>query len=431
MDVLNITDKLILLTERLNESQRMANIGSWDWDILKDKVWWSDQTYRIFGIELDATKIRYETFFNMVHPDEQGIVNDHIKKAFVEKIPYSLDSRIILEDGTEKIVNIQGQVLFNNNLAYRMHGTAQDVTWRKEIENELKKHRDFLEETIIERTAELRESREYAFKTLEQLQKTQTQLIHSEKMSSIGQLAAGIAHELNNPINFINANAMSLGRDINDIIALLHMYRDHSEDNSVSIQEIKDFEREIDFEFVDKHIMQSAKDIQNGVSRAAEIIHSLKNLSFAEEAEFSTCSIDDGIIRAVSAATKNFDRELNIIVETQADIPPINCIPGQIEKALTNLITNAIEAIDENGIIKIHAHKGKQWIYIEISDDGNGIDHAQLNRVFEPFFTTKEVGKGTGLGLSISHGIIEKHGGKITVNSEPGKGTKFTVILPL
>ena len=431
MDVLNITDKLILLTERLNESQQMANIGSWDWDILKDKVWWSDQTYRIFGIPVGSIKIQYETFFNMVHPEEQDLVSAHIRKAFVDREPYSLDSRIVMPDESERVVHIQGQVLFRKDVAYRMHGTAQDVTARKEIEIELKKHRDSLEETVKERTSELMQSREYAFKTLEELQKTQNQLIHSEKMSSIGQLAAGIAHELNNPINFINANVMSLGRDIKDIVSLLRMYRNYVKKGIRNIREIEHFENEMDIDYLDQYIGQSAKDIQTGVTRAAEIIKSLKNLSFADETTLVKCSLDDCIIRAVTTLTKNFDCELNITIESQADLPDINCNAGQIEKALTNIITNSIEATDQKGIIRIQTHSGNQWIYTEISDNGVGMSHAQLSKIFEPFFTTKEVGTGAGLGLSISHGIIEKHGGKITVNSEPEKGSKFTIMLPL
>ncbi len=431
MDVLNMTDRLILLTERLNESQQMANIGSWDWDILKDHVWWSDQTYRIFGIPIGSEKIKYETFFRMVHPEEQPMVSKHIKKAFTDREPYNLDSRIILKDGTEKILNIQGQVLFKDDLAYRMHGTAQDITYRKEIENELKKHRDFLEETIIERTAELTKSREYAFEMLEKLQKTQRQLIHSEKMSSIGQLAAGIAHELNNPINFINANAVALKKDIHDIVSLLDLYRSYVNRGEGSLEQIQSLEKEIDLEYMDKHIVQSSVDIQTGVNRAAQIIKSLKNLSFAEEAEFEFHHMDGIVVRAVTNATNSFERALNVLIESDADLPPIRCIGEQIEKALTNIIVNAIEAVEDDGVIKIHTHRGNQWVYVEVSDNGKGIAHAHMGKIFEPFFTTKDVGQGTGLGLSISHGIIEKHGGKITANSEINKGAKFTVMLPL
>jgi len=275
---------------------------------------------------------------------------------------------------------------------------------------------------------------------LEDLKQTQTQLIHSEKMSSLGQLVAGIAHEINNPLTFIHGNIQHLTTYVGEIQEIVNLYQKCYPQPSQLIQEYCD---EIDLDFVNKDLEQLTKSLLNGTERISKIVLGLRNFSRLDESEKKEVNLHEGIDNALlildyrlqSVATGNPIQ----VVKKYGDLPLIECYAGEINQVFVNLLNNAIDAIksqEKPGIITIKTElinpisKAKR-IKISIADSGPGISEELQNRIFEPFFTTKPVGKGTGLGLSISYQIIARHGGTINCISSVGNGAEFCLELPV
>jgi PAS domain S-box-containing protein len=266
---------------------------------------------------------------------------------------------------------------------------------------------------------------------LNDLKKTQAQLIDSEKMASLGQLTAGVAHEINNPINFVSGNVKPLQRDIEDILSVLGHYDTIIEKLGMDadFSEVEAFKKEIDFEFVLSEINHLLEGIGEGATRTAEIVKGLRNFSRMDEHELKLADINQGIDSTLLILHNKIKGRIEIIKE-YGDFPDIMCYPGQLNQVFLNLLNNAQEAIDGDGKIVIRTWKEGHQVKISIGDSGRGIPDRVKKKIFDPFYTTKEVGKGTGLGLSISFGIVEKHNGNIIVKSEPGKGAEFIVSIP-
>ena len=261
------------------------------------------------------------------------------------------------------------------------------------------------------------------------LKAAQGQLVQSEKMASLGQLVAGVAHELNNPIAFIYANFPHLEEYVRNLLTLvdeLIALRTGSEND----QQIKDLIAKADLEFLQSDIFKIIHSGQSGASRVKEIVRSLRSFSRVDEGEFKSVCLEDGIKDTL--AILKHELRGRIQVETQFLLDqPVSCFSGQINQVFMNIIYNAIQAIKGEGLIRIITRREEDWAVVTIVDSGSGIPPEIIERIFDPFFTTKKVGDGTGLGLSISYGIIEKHGGKITVQSEVGVGTTFEIRIPL
>ncbi|MBC7391385.1 MAG: sensor histidine kinase [Opitutaceae bacterium] len=283
-----------------------------------------------------------------------------------------------------------------------------------------------LESKVKQRTFEL----ESAYKNL---QNTQSQLVDSEKMASLGQLTAGIAHEINNPINFVVSNITPLRRDINDILELVEKYEKISLEKGLeeNLIEIRKFRKEIDVDFVKEEIDMLLNGISEGASRTSEIIRSLRNFSRVDESDLKTANINEGILSTLVLLSQQFDKIT--VIKNIGDIPKIDCYPGKLNQAFMNIITNAIQALHktESARIEISTLLVNEDVLISIKDNGSGMTEEIRAKIFDPFFTTKDVGKGTGLGLSITYGIIEKHKGKIEVHSAVGMGTEFVLTLPV
>lgn len=285
-----------------------------------------------------------------------------------------------------------------------------------------------LEREVAERTFDLQN----AYKNL---QETQSQLVNSEKMASLGQLTAGVAHEINNPINFVVSNINPLRRDINDLKELLSKYNTLKNDDTYDVRlgEIEKFKKEIDYHYVQEEIEILLKGISEGATRTSEIVKSLKNFSRLDEHDLKKTNINEGIASSIVLLNQQIDSIK--VIQNLGQIPEIECFPGKINQAFMNILTNAIEAIHshqkQGGIMEITTYQQGQHVITTIKDNGTGMPEEVKNKIFEPFYTTKEVGKGTGLGLSITHGIIEKHHGTISIQSEIGKGTMFEIKLPI
>lgn len=287
-----------------------------------------------------------------------------------------------------------------------------------------------LEKKVAQRTSEL----ENAYRDL---QEAESQLVNSEKMASLGQLTAGIAHEINNPINFVVSNISPLKRDLQDLQELLQKYESivEGDDLSSKLKEINRFRKEIDIDFTKQEIEMLLRGIAEGASRTAEIVKSLKNFSRVDESDLKMANINEGVLSTVillNQQLEGLELEKNL-----GEIPEIECYPGKLNQVFMNIITNGIQILESHpienrkGKISITTYKDGETIVIKIKDNGKGMTEEVKSKIFDPFFTTKDVGKGTGLGLSISYGIIEKHKGTLVVNSAPNEGAEFVITLPI
>jgi signal transduction histidine kinase len=267
--------------------------------------------------------------------------------------------------------------------------------------------------------------------TLENLKLTQTQLIQSEKMASVGILTAGIAHELNNPINFMSGNVNPLLRDVNDVFTLIRKYDEIIKSNKLegSFSEVDDLKSEMDFSFLIKEIINLLEGIEDGANRSSQIVKGLRSFSRLDEDKCQLYDIHEGIDSTL-ILLHNKIRDRIKVRKDYGDLKELECFPSKLNQVIMNILTNSIQAIEGKGEIFIQTVSSGIGIKIVIKDNGKGMTPEVKKHIFEPFFTTKEVGKGTGLGLSISYGIIEQHGGNIDVISKPGKGTEFIISLP-
>lgn len=266
---------------------------------------------------------------------------------------------------------------------------------------------------------------------LENLQRTQAQLIQAEKMSGLGQMVAGIAHEINNPVNFINGNLTHINQYIQDLISLFKLYQQHFPQTP---PEITEYMEEIDLEFLLADLPRLVTSMQTGSCRIRDIVLSLRNFSRLDEAEQKDVDLHEGIDSTLLILNHKLKQGIEV-VRKYGDLPESLCYPAQLNQLFMNILSNAADALLETEIkakqivIQTNVDDCKQ-ICIHIQDNGMGISPKIKDRIFDPFFTTKPTGKGTGLGLSISHQIIEKHRGTIEVSSELGKGTAFVIKLP-
>lgn len=300
----------------------------------------------------------------------------------------------------------------------------------KVLSDEYKNREQELTELVEQRTLDLKLKNEELIAALQRLKDAEGQLVHSEKMASLGQLTAGIAHEINNPINFITANIAPLKRDIEDTLAVLSAYQKET----LGLNKTPEAElltEDLDLPYSLKEIPKLIEGIEEGASRTAQIVKNLKNFSRLDENDRKTAWLEEGLDSTLMLLRSRLELT-NITVEKfYRKTPLMLCYPGQLNQVFMNLLSNAIDALDEVGIITITTGTEDDMAFVSIRDNGPGIPQEIQSKIFEPFFTTKEVGKGTGLGLSISYGIIEKHNGTLEVTSVENEGTQFLIKLPI
>ncbi len=306
-----------------------------------------------------------------------------------------------------------------------VHLQIGNLTRQLETQNAaLKQFNESLEQKVADRTRELELS--------------QMKLIQQERLSALGQLVAGVAHEINNPINFIYGNLSPAQTYIQDLFGLLKLYHEHYPNPVTPIQEQI---REIDLDFLCLDLPKLIKSMELGAVRIREIVMSLRNFSRLDEAEFKPVDIHAGIESTLMILGHRLKAKPDLpeirLIKQYGDLPLISCFPGQLNQVLMNLLVNAIDALEMG---KIAAPElgictelfDQDWVRIRISDNGTGISEAAQKKIFDPFFTTKPIGKGTGLGLSISYQIVvEKHQGHLSVDSTLGRGTEFVIEIPV
>jgi len=257
------------------------------------------------------------------------------------------------------------------------------------------------------------------------------QLLQSEKLASIGQLAAGVAHEINNPVGFVNSNLGTLKRYITDMLKVLSAYEKSEEELTAETREVLiELKRKIDIVYLREDIENLLSESMGGLQRVKRIVQDLKDFSHVDTAEVQSANLEQGMDSTLNVVWNELKYKAEVIKE-YGGIPNIVCIPAQLNQVFMNLLVNAGQAIEEHGSITIRTGQDEGNVWVEVEDTGKGINPEHLERIFDPFFTTKPVGSGTGLGLSLSYGIVKKHGGRIEVKSELGKGTMMRVLLPI
>lgn len=405
----------------------------------------SEQKFRtIFDSSADAIMLLDDTGFFDCNQATLKIFGYSDRNDFLSKHPVDLspatqaDGKDSLEKANEMIAKAieQGEVFFEWT---HRRTNGEDFPAEVSLTSMQLDGKTVLEAVVRDITerkqAELLLQNQY--KELQQanqeLKDAQDQLLQSEKMASIGQLAAGVAHEINNPVGYVSSNINALEGYINELLQLLEQYEQQEPllPESDSKQALLEFKQKLDIGFLKEDLDDLIKESLEGVSRVKKIVQDLKDFSHVDEATWETADLHQGLNSTLNIVHNELKYKAEIIKE-YGDIPRVNCLPSQLNQIFMNLLVNAGHAIPDSG--KIFIRSGCQdddHVWIEIEDTGSGIDPEHLKKIFEPFFTTKEVGKGTGLGLSLAYGIIKKHHGDIQVRSEVGKGTCFRITLPV
>ncbi|NOY13176.1 MAG: PAS domain S-box protein [Deltaproteobacteria bacterium] len=308
----------------------------------------------------------------------------------------------------------------------------EDITERKQIEEKLEQtvaQATQLAAVLEFRNAEISQQRQELDKAYSDLKMAQSQMLQREKMASIGQLAAGVAHEINNPIGFVSSNLRTLDkytRRLSGYIALL----EKALADSPAWEDLQSERKNIKLDFLLEDTAELIEESLDGSERVKKIVQNLKTFSRVDQAEEQATNLNECLESTIAIVWN----EIKYKAELKKDfgeLPEIVCNPQELTQVFTNILVNAAQAIEKNGLIKVSSRYDGHAIIIRIEDNGCGIAEEDLSRIFEPFFTTKEVGKGTGLGMSISYEIVEKHGGDIQVQSVVDEGTCFTLIFPL
>ncbi|MFB0526822.1 MAG: PAS domain S-box protein [bacterium] len=376
---------LRLSEERYALAQRVANIGSWDWDIRTGNLKWSEKIEPMFGFGRGEFAGTYEAFLECVHPEDRQYVVDSVNACIEKGRDYDIEHRIVWPDGRIRWVSETGNVIRDeNNKAIRMLGIVRDITERKRAEEVLKRDKETFERLVNERTKELF--------------KAQAELDKAKRLSDLGTLAATVAHELRNPLGVIKTASYNIRRKRQNAL-------------------------------VDKHL----DNIEKKIWESEQIINNLLGYSRIKIPSYEKIKIYDVLNECITFTKRRFYKQ-NVSVVKKFLSPKkkfIKADPLQIREIVNNILTNAYQSItNKKGKIEIEAKDDRNGFFeISFKDNGIGIDKEDLGRIFEPFFTRKS--KGTGLGLTICNELVNLHGGKIDIESEKGKGTTVTISLPI
>ncbi|MFD1629545.1 7TM diverse intracellular signaling domain-containing protein [Pseudopedobacter beijingensis] len=404
--------------------------------------------YTIFVIYIVATKIalngyRPAKFFLLAWSVFFiGLILYILRNSGI--LPYNFYTNYTMQIGTTLEVTLLSLALADRiNILKKEKELSQAEALRISKENEqiIREQNIVLEQKVTERTAELQEANEELHVTLEDLKQTQTQLVAAEKMASLGQLTAGIAHEINNPINFVTSNVSPLQRDVKMLFDTIDTFEELSlSDKSKQEigQEIEQYKEDLDYDYLKIEIDHLLKGINDGASRTAEIVKGLRIFSRVDEDDLKKANLTDGLDSTLVIMNSLINSN-NIVVERDYNaIPPIECYPGKLNQVFLNIISNAIHAVSQihknngNGKLTISVkEEGPNEVSVTFIDNGCGMGDITISKIFDPFFTTKDVGEGTGLGMSIAYNTVKKHNGTIEVSSELSKGTRIKITLPI
>jgi signal transduction histidine kinase/GAF domain-containing protein len=436
------TQELKTKEAKLQEAQKLAHLGNWEFDLEENKLTWSEEVFRIFDRDpqlLEPTVLEHK---QQIHPDDLQLWLKQLEQIIRSGKSCEFELRILRPDRSVRYIFMKAQAIFDAGKVIKLFGTIQDIT-----------ERQLAQDTLRQSEAQLREKATQLEVTLGELRSTQIQLIQTEKMSSLGQLVAGVAHEINNPINFIYGNVLHASDYSLDLLELIDIYqKSYPNPTSDIIAKTED----IDLGFIQEDLPKMLESMQVGVDRVRSIVLSLRNFSRLDEAEMKPVDIHSGIDSTLlilqHKVKKNADGTGINVIKNYGKLPKVSCYASGLNQVFMNVLSNAIDAVElgvgrqdkvaqlENPLSKVCERKIEIWtevcdtnfVKIHIADNGPGMREEVRSRIFDPFFTTKGVGKGTGLGLSISYQIVvEKHGGKLMCVSSPGEGAEFVIEIPL
>jgi signal transduction histidine kinase len=373
-------------------------------------------TIYIFWIDLFALLIGVPNF---VSYDTPRLVFTKVAQAgiftvLITSVRYLIKVNRQYED---QLLITSEEVMQKSNL---LNIKASELTLQNELLEKSRKELSSKNQELSDYQKELSNQNEELLSTMEELKVAQLQLVQAEKMASLGVITAGIAHEINNPINFVSSNTDGLKTLVDELVGSTREYADQKLTQDEFNNEIKDIQQGAEL---------LVNNINKGIKRTTEIIRGLSKFSHIDSNELEICEINDYISSTLTLISGQYRDRIEVITHL-GDVPPIYCFSSAFGQIILNLVTNAMQAIPEKGKIEINTLVENSFIKIEVIDTGVGIPSEIHSKIFEPFYTSKGVGKGTGLGLSITYNLVKKHHGSISFTSEVGKGTKFTVLIP-
>jgi signal transduction histidine kinase len=316
---------------------------------------------------------------------------------------------------------------------------ARDVRETLRLVADLQQAKVTLEERVRQRTVEIEQALRERERANLELTRKDDQLVRQEKLASLGQLAAGVAHEINNPVGFVNSNLQMLQTYLKDLTqyverttALTSRLSNTAERDGVRepIREFSEWSRQLRVEQTIEDARQAVVESIDGLNRVKKIVSALREFSHADQDEPDWADLNEGLESTINIVWNELKYKATLHRD-YGDLPKVSCYPHQLNQVFMNLLVNAAQAIPERGQIWVKTWADTDQVYIDIRDTGSGIPEDHLSKIFDPFFTTKPVGQGTGLGLSIVYGIVERHGGMIRVNSRVGEGTTFHLTFPI
>ncbi len=412
--------------EQFELAVRGSNDGLWDWDLETNAAFFSPRWKSQLGYEDHEIPHHFTEFELRLHSDDRERVLKTVRDYLEGRLPsYSVEFRMRCKDGSYRWILARGVALRDQEgKPYRMAGSHTDVTERKEFESKLADQNQLLERAMnAERETNLA------------LKRAQAMMVQNEKMAGLGQMVAGVAHEINNPLAFITNNVAILQRDFDELCQLVRLYE--SARPAVAYQavqaddQIASFRARVEIEDTLATLPELLGRTAAGLKRIRQIVGDLRLFARLDEGEVNEADLNAGIqstATIIQGHARNKDVSLALELEP---LPKVTCRAARVNQVVMNFLSNAIDACVPGGKVTVRTGAEDGHVRIDVIDNGHGINPLIRERIFDPFFTTKPIGKGTGLGLSISYGIVQDHGGTIEVDSTPGSGSRFTVRLPV